>query len=110
MLLESIAATIVLSRIGLKVVIVAQYDCGLAPQPPTGTRALSSELNRIFFPLNSSNLGVRHLLTDSSIPKSPRLMLEGGFNCVAMLVNNKCGHNYINIAQHEQYGQQHVYQ
>jgi len=27
-----------------------------------------------------------------------------------MLVNNNCGHKYINIAQDEQYGQQQVYQ
>jgi hypothetical protein len=27
-----------------------------------------------------------------------------------MLFNNNCGHNYINVVQHAQYGQEHVYQ
>src|SRR5574341_1699144 len=109
MLLESMAATIVFSLIGLMVVTVA-HDWHFVPHPSTGTRLLSSELNIIFLPLNSSSLGARHLLTDSRMPKSPRLMLAGGFNCVAMLVNKICGHNYINIVQHAQYGQQQVYQ
>jgi hypothetical protein len=106
------AATIVFSLTGLMVVIVgAQYDCpALKPHPSTGTSALSSALKMIFFPLNSSSFGARHLLIDSIMPKSPMLMLAGGFNCVAMLFNKICGHDYINIAQHEQYGQQQVYQ
>jgi len=27
-----------------------------------------------------------------------------------MLINSICGHKYINIAQHDQYGQQQIYQ
>jgi hypothetical protein len=52
------------------------------------------------------------LLTDSTMSKLPRLKLsvKGVLSCVVMLINNNCGHNYINIAQHEQYGQQQVYQ
>jgi hypothetical protein len=38
------------------------------------------------------------------------MLSEKRISWLFMLLNNICGHKYINIAQHDQYGQQQIYQ